>query len=334
MKDTSIRRIQTLKLIPRAPHWITTSELVTKLEHLDYKISQRTIQRDLVDLSTVFPIECEIDGRTNCWRWSAKSEILDLPGMTPSTALSFFLAEQYLYEMLPPTATDALSPHFNKAREVLRESQSNRLDRWIDKVRPLPETLRLIPPKMKYDVVETTYTALLESTPFSATYRKRGDKKATYYEVINPLGLVFRNRVVYLVASLWEYNDPIQFALHRFVSIDLLDKQKIHRPKGFNLDQYIDAGHFDYIEGKNFKIELIFSSNIANHLEETPLAHDQVISKIDNNHVKVKATVANTDRLRWWIRGFGGDVEVIKPVSLRREFEEQAKSMADLYLHG
>ncbi|MBT3966559.1 MAG: WYL domain-containing protein [Gammaproteobacteria bacterium] len=331
MKDTSIRRIETLRLIPRAPHWITASELVTKLDGLDHLVSQRTIQRDLVELSTIFPLDYEVNGRTHCWRWSSNAEVLDLPGMNPETALSFFLAEQYLYEMLPPAAIESLAPHFDKAREVLHQSQSKKVDRWIDKVRILPETQYLLPPLLKRDVIESIYTALLESKPFSARYRKKGDKNRSSYEVINPLGLVFRYRVVYLVATLWKYDDPIQFALHRFSSVTFLDDQKIHKPKNFNLDQYIDSGNFDYREGGDIKIELLFSKEAALHLDETPLSRDQELSNTQDERVRLTATVRNTDRLRWWLRGFGHLVEVISPSTLRNEFIELTKLNASLY---
>ena len=331
MNDTSIRRLETLRLIPRAPHWITTSELVKKLANLDHKVTQRTIQRDLIDLSVVFPLDYEVKGRTNCWRWASDAEVIDLPGMNPQTALSFFLAEQYLYEMLPPSATETLEPHFNKAREVLHESQAKKLDGWIDKVRILPETQRLIPPAMKSEVVEVVYTSLLEGKPFSATYRKKGKQKNSDYELINPLGLVFRSRVIYLVATLWGYDNPIQLALHRFNSATILDDEKNSIPENFNLDKYIEAGHFDYQAGDKIKLELLFSEGAIDHLRETPLSRDQTLLNSHDGRVQLQATVQSTDRLRWWLRGFGTEVEIIKPTSLRKEFAEESRGVAQIY---
>lgn len=330
MKDTSIRRIETLRLIPRAPHWVTTSELVARLDRMDHQVSQRTIQRDLIDLSTVFPLDYEVDGRTNRWRWSIKAEVLDLPGMNATTALSFFLAEQYLYEMLPTEATASIEPHFNKAREVLTQTKSKKFDDWIDKVRILSETQALSPPSIKQDVVDTIYTALLENSAFSARYRKRGEKGATQYKTVNPLGLVFRGRVIYLVASLWDYEDPLQFALHRFTSVSILDRP-FHKPEGFNLDQYIQSGHFDYLVGERIKIELLLSKGASVHLAETPLSDDQRLSNTRDDRVRLKATVNNTDRLRWWLLGLGSGVEVVKPRSLRQDLIEEIQGMNHLY---
>lgn len=331
MKDTSIRRIETLRLIPRAPHWVTTKDLLDKLQSLEHKTTQRTIQRDLIDLSTVFPLDYETIGRTNRWRWSSHAEVLDLPGMNPQTALSFFLAEQYLYEMLPPAAIASLDPHFNKAKEVLHKSQSKKLDRWIDKVRILPESQRLISPPLKTSITDEIYTALLESKPFSARYRKKGDTRTKQYEVINPLGLVFRGRVIYLVATLWDYDDPIQFALHRFTSASINNEKAIHKPKQFKLDRYIEDGYFDYLIGSDIRVELLFDQSAALHLTETPLSNDQALSSTSDGRTRLKATTQNTDRLRWWIRGFGSHIEVVKPIHLRKEFIKEANQLCALY---
>ena len=47
--------------------------------------------------------------------------------------------------------------------------------------------------------------------------------------------------------------------------------------------------------------------------------------------VRLQATVADTAQLRWWLMGFGGGVEVIKPVSLRQEFIDMTQSLHGIY---
>jgi len=45
----------------------------------------------------------------------------------------------------------------------------------------------------------------------------------------------------------------------------------------------------------------------------------------------VKAKVSDTAQLRWWLLGFAGQVEVIKPNSLREEMIQNIKSMNKRY---
>jgi len=49
------------------------------------------------------------------------------------------------------------------------------------------------------------------------------------------------------------------------------------------------------------------------HLYETPLSDDKSITEIGDGRMMVKATVLNTEELRWWLLGFGRHVEVVSP---------------------
>ena len=62
------------------------------------------------------------------------------------------------------------------------------------------------------------------------------------------------------------------------------------------------------------------------------MSTDQVISPLaDSQWVEVSATVADTDQLRWWLLGFGNQVEVLEPVELREEFRAIACGLRDMY---
>ena len=74
---------------------------------------------------------------------------------------------------------------------------------------------------------------------------------------------------------------------------------------------------------------------VADNLREIALSSDQIIN--DNPQdpyrtFKITATVLNTAQLRWWLSHFGAEIELIAPLSLRKEFIEEAKALADLYL--
>jgi len=331
--NATLRRIETLRLIPRAPYWITVSEIVERLDMLDYTVTLRTVQRDLMELASLFPLDYELKGRLYRWRWLENAEVLDLPGMSPQTALSFFLAEQYLFEMMPPYAAVALEPHFNRARAVLNERRSTQLGDWTDKVRVVPESQNLLPPPINQPAADAIYASLLEGKQFSADYRKRGVKTPKHYDAIHPLGLVFRQRVIYLVATVGSHIDPLQFALHRFTSARV-EQKPVRCLKDFDLDTYIQGGNFDYLLGDEFKIELLFSSNRGEHLKETPLSFNQQIETAEDGRIRVTSIVKNSNQLRWWLLGFGDEVEVVKPARFREEFAEQLNRMVAIYQSG
>lgn len=72
----------------------------------------------------------------------------------------------------------------------------------------------------------------------------------------------------------------------------------------------------------------------AHMLRETPLSLDHTIMDLNEERVIVQATVHDSSELRWWLLGFGVQVEVIAPIALRREMQGTALAMAELYNGG
>lgn len=325
MTDTLDRQWLMLRMIPRAPRKITVSELQRKLADSDFRVPVRTIQRDLIKLSGTFPLKDDSRSKPYGWSWIKDAPALDVPGMDPQTALTFKLTEMFLSGVMPPAVRQNLEPQFKNAREVLKKRL---LRQWAERVRVIRSRQTLKTPSIKPGVMQTVYDALLQHQRIAVHYLKPGGEPADYE--VNPLGIVFRDEVGYLVCTLFDYADVRQLALHRIQKANITDKAMIES-KNFDLDAYIRAGNFDWRIGEQIKLVAEFDTAIAALLQETPLSDDQVISKLDNETSLVKATVLDTAQLRWWLLGFGDSVEVLKPISLRREFVGVARNLSQYY---
>jgi predicted DNA-binding transcriptional regulator YafY len=53
---------------------------------------------------------------------------------------------------------------------------------------------------------------------------------------------------------------------------------------------------------------------------------------VNEDNVLLRATVPDTLELRLWLRGFGDEVVVVKPDSLRQEFRGMAEILCDYYV--
>lgn len=329
--DTLIRHWHILQQIPRHPRKVTAGRIHSFLQDTEAvsTLTKRTIERDLHFLARLFPLEC--DGcKPQGWCWRADAAVLDIPGMDLTAALTFRMLDEYLSRMLPQTCTTAIAPHLQRARAILGKPGHGGLSDWPEKVRIVPRTQPLLPPTIDQQVLETVYAALLRNCRFKGIY-KRHDETGKEL-VINPLGLVFNDPIVYLVATCWDYTDVRSFALHRFTSADLTDTTAT-RPADFSLQKFIDDGAFGFASdlGATIRLKVRFTCEAAAHLLESRLSEDQTISDDKDGWVQVEATVADTPQLRWWLLAFGAQVEVMGPEALRKEFKISTNNAASLY---
>ena len=330
--DTLYRRWLILGMIPRHGNSITVARIVEQLLAITNleAISTRSVQRDLEELSGKLPLVSVQQGRTLEWSWMEGKQIT-LPAMDPHTALTFQLVNSYLSSMLPRSSVRYLQPYFKNAAEVLESNPEFPLSQWLDQVRVVPRSLRMEPPSFKEGVPETVYDALLRKRRISAGYRPRGEKTAKTYSELNPLGLVFVENLIYLIASIKDYQNPVQFLLHRMESAKLLDKPATVL-EGFSVQGYIEGGEFSYpIGGRIIRLKALFDRDAAAYLHETPLPGTLSLTDHDEDTIRLEADVEDSHQLRWWLKGFGAQVEVLEPPELRQHFKEMAASLHRVY---
>jgi len=330
-EDTLYRQWIMLTKIPRYPRKTTVFELKSILTGEGYIVDTRTIQRDLNKLSILFPLSNETEGRKNYWFWVQEAPIQDLPGMDPVTALAFEMAKSYLKPLLPKATLKLLHPYFIRANEVLNSETKSSLKKWPDKVKTIGRGPKLHAPSIKPEIQQTIYQALLEEKTIQATYSLRGQSAAKDY-LIHPLGIVHRMGVVYLICTLWQYDDIKQLALHRFKTATI-ENEAANIRSNFSLEAYIeDEQQLAYpVDSKNINLKLLFDKTVAEHLAETPLSENQTITIQNDKQVLVTATASDTLELQWWLQAFGSNVEVIEPLQIREKLKETIRQLALIY---
>jgi predicted DNA-binding transcriptional regulator YafY len=330
MADTAMRYLAMLRLLPAKPRKATATELRSRLAAQGYNVDLRSIQRDLQKLSAEYAIESD-GAKPAGWLWSKDAEKVFMPGMDLSTALTYELLERYLSPMLPRSILRNLAPYFKQAKGVLTAMRGDPVGRWARKIAVITPGQQLIPPVVDPTVSEVVYEALLRGKRFEVEYRNlgaSGHKKL----VVNPLGLVYRQGVLYVVATTWNYDDLRQLVMHRMRSAIPLE-QDCTEPANFDLDKYIrEAKSFEYPAGRVIKLQLIVEPWLARHLEECRLSEHQSIRALSNSdRFRVTADVPETEQLYWWLAGLGANVEVRGPKSARRIMTDLAQKVVSMY---
>lgn len=330
-KDSTLeRQWAMLQLIPRYPSQITATQLTDKLKDRGYEINKRSVERDLLMFEELFGLQVRDDSRPYGWSWPKDAAIWNLPAMNDEQALSLYMLERHIKDMLPPPVLDSLSPLLMAAKERLKSSHNSKaLKDWPDKVRVRPASQPLKPCNVGSKVHEAVSLALLNNQWLEISYLGR-DKSEPSINTISPLAYVMRGPMLYLVCRYEGYDDNRLLAACRIKKAMRLDRT-FKRPEDFSIDSYIAEGHVDFGDGEQIKIELLFDPVAGRHLFETPLSDDQTISESKDGRLRVAATVADTLQLMWWILGFGHYVEVLKPVGLRSLIAEEAVRLSTQY---
>lgn len=331
--ETVRRQWAMLQAIPRHPRKVTAHQLADALASDGYRVTKRTIERDLVALSEWFPLRRDDRSVPNGWSWNAQAPRIAVPGMSNDEALTFAMVERHLEQSLPTATVQHLKPYFDEARQHLRALPSARRARdWLSKIRSIPPSQPLIPPVVNPSVQHAVYEALLNDECLSMQYRKRERSKTTLYPEVHPLALVQRGPVIYLHAALGDRpGQPLRtFALHRVVEVAATGKPAA-RPPEYDLDREIALGTWGFGAGKEITLEALFSPDRAAHLYETPLAPKQELRELASGWHRLKTRVVDSPQLVWWLLGFGDQVEVLRPKRLRDAIKKRLKAANEMY---
>lgn len=328
---TLLRQWHMLHTIPRAPRKISVQAIRARLSESEFSVTARTIQRDLQELSQVFPLVVDDRDKPFGWSWQQDSPNFDLPGLSVPEALTLTLVQQHLANSLPPVTLDFLQPYFKSAGQALGAIEADaKSNAWLGKVRTIAPMQRLLPPVVDDACQRVIYEALLRDHQLKLSYKKRDITKIAQYDAVHPLGVIQRGQLIYLVCMFADYDDIRTLAMHRVVAAEMLYLPS-RKQAGFSIDAYIESGNMGIRTGEPIRLRAVFERAYGEHLHETALSKDQVLKVLPDDRLELVATIPNTKELQWWLLGFGDGVVVMEPAELRNEIGVIAGRMAAAY---
>ncbi|MEN4919344.1 WYL domain-containing protein [Achromobacter spanius] len=296
----------------------------------------KTVQRTLQRLEDEQLVESQKRGTALVWRKragaggvAARSASL----MTHEQALALQTLRRFSSRQIPSLVAESLSSLFDTAEKRLGVSHNDserRYRKWVDKVEVESGGFALQHPAIDATLFSAVTRALFYEQKLDVVYRVRSKADQEKARVLDPLGLVEVGGVVYLVAAMAGYDKPAMYRLDRLVSANMLPEVFSYPPE-FSLAEYVKAQRqFDFMVEGAVSVELLFLNGAGNHLLESPLADDQVAQPAGAG-LNIRGTVLLSKRLRWWLRSFGPNVEVLGPAALRDEMAAEARALAALY---
>ena len=328
--DALLRQWTLYKHLPRSGSGKTAAEITALLADQGIRVHKRSVERDLRFLHDV--LQLDVDDNTKPFRWARRNDALGFTsaGLTILQSLLLLTAEVHLKALMPRSQMEALRPLFDEAREAAsRRAAGQGIAAWPESIAVVPTAPPLLPPEINPDVLETVHQALLDRRQVHASYTVRDGGRREW--ALHPIGLVHRGPVTYLASMIGDHDDVRLLALHRFhaARASTFDA-RLPPPTAMDESMAMVASGFN--DRGPVRLVLEMDAVAARHLQEARLSEDQTVEASDNEDwVILSATVADTDQLRWWLRGYGDQVEVLEPVTLRRWMAETLTETAAYY---
>ncbi len=329
--DVILRQWEMLRLIPASDHpGKSAAELAGALDLLGYRVSRRTVERDLENLQRGLPLAVDTTARPQRWRWQ-KQRTVDIPGLEAAEAMALLMMHEAMAAHLPSCFLDALQRRFTQANQTLKAlARSGARIRWSDRVRVVPSHVVLRPPRIAPRVIESIQRALLNDIALEADYQSHQDA-APKKRLLYPRALILRGSSLYLVAHQKNGDDaPHHYAVQRFTAVRLKELEPWpHAP--FSLDAFLEDGKDQFGDGRAIRLRARISPELNRILRDTPLGPDMHIGEESGGRLAMTATVRDTWSLHSWILGHGAHIEIEQPASLRQLIAQRLSRAAAQY---
>ena len=282
-----------------------------------------------------------------CDRRSVKSNILSLIelGYDISTEKGYYLAEREFEDAELRLLIDSVL-----TSRIISQAQAKRL---IDKLiahgnryfKPKITHVSMLPEIIHSDnkqvmlTLDTLNDAIEEKRKIAFVYNSYGQdgklhprQKAEY--IASPYQMAASNGRYYLLANSDKYDDLSHFRVDKITNCRLLD-QPIKPQKdvkglehGLNLPKHL-AEHIYFFCGESASVLLEVQTNTLDEIIDW-FGHDYKIVLWEKGKIRVRVN-CNRYAMFYWALQYGGIVEVIEPLSLRREIADEVEKMYKKY---
>lgn len=311
--DQLVRQWRLLQLLA-AQGGRTVQELMREV-----RCSHRTVWRDLGVLRAAgFPLTLEQEGRQSCCR------LIEGPGgaLPVPFALTELMSLHLGRHLLVPLrgtavgeAVHAALERISKSLEPAAKTFLNRLDQSMS-----ARTAGAKDSSRALDTLRVLQQAVQERRTVEAEYHPFG-RDGVSRRRLDPVHLWYQRGGIYLAAYCHTRRQVLTFALERFRRVHVTD-DFFQAPPEFNLDRYLE-GSFGLFRGEPVRVSLRFSRQVARSVAERNWHPSQALSLLLTGELEMTLRVPPSPELRRWILGYGKDVEVLEPKTLREDIRRE-----------
>ncbi len=142
--------------------------------------------------------------------------------------------------------------------------------------------------------------------------------------LLHPIRLCLVKQAWYLIARPDGSDHPVTYRVARFRSLRKLGLRS-EVPEEFDLRAYFGDAWAVFRGEPSYDVELRFAAGASAVVTETTWHHTQQVEQNDDGSVTLSFRVDGLEEIVWWVLGWSGSVEVVRPPELRRMVVERLR---------
>jgi proteasome accessory factor B len=287
-------------------------------------VSRRTVFRDLKELSAI-GVPYNFDSKNQCYT-------IDPEFFLPPMDLS--LQESLSLLTVVHNAANTVDLPFKNSAKMAALKIANNLpahikDYCLGSIENL--TVRAnahVPVKAIDHLFSMLQKAVHKKLKVSIKYNSLFDN-GTVETVLEPLHLMFHSRAWYVIGQSSLHGEVRTFKLVRIGQAKLTGKF-FTRKRKFDIDEYLGRAWSMIPEGRLYNVKLLFSAKVARNVSEVQWHSTQKVTHNADGTATLEFRVDGLNEICWWVLGYGSEVRVLAPKTLRKKIVETAKKMVEV----
>ena len=307
------------------PEGLTQSEIARRLG-----VDRSVIHRNLYDFGKLYPVIEYDDGRISIDR----SMYLLNVSFTLHEAMAVHLASRLL-----ATRMDRQNPHAASALRKLGISLEKLAPRISSHVKQSADVMDEADQRQDpvyLQSLEKLTLAWAEQHKAQVWHRKQPKEPVQSHifciYFIEPYAV---GQSTHVIGFSETRNAQRTMKIERIERVEVL-KDTYTIPEDFDPTTFLaDAWGIWYTDSKPVDVVLKFHPRVAYRIHESRWHRsEQPIEELDNGYIIWRAKIAEPKEMLNWIRGWGSDVEVLAPESLREVCKDEAQKLTAIYGNG
>ncbi len=332
MGDTKplIRQWMMLRRLSVRHFGMTLQELSDELE-----VTERTIRRDIRKLREAgFPIEAEAMSQeehgVKRWRLALGNGYQSGPPLhfNFDEIAALALGQEFLEPLAGTCFGDGMRHAIRKIRATLSDAALAYLQKLAETVHRT--TFGSGDYTAKAEIIDTLMTSIEDRRVLLITYQSMNATEPVTYEIY-PYGLVSHRDALYVVAFAPNHQELRHYKVDRIESVELWEI-RFPKPADFDLEAHLSGTLGIYrSDGSPRRIRLRFAPGVSRHIQEHHWHDSQQMTPQPDGSLLLELHLSAVEELKTWVLGFGADVQVLEPDSLREQIAEELQRALQKY---